>query len=179
MSKNKSLGASIVGVLTSILAFFGMVTCCGMPIIAGTLSLLGIGASQLSFFAKYQWWFIVISIACLAWGFIQIYGNESECGCCCQPERNISNSKNINRIIAKSLLWIGSLMTVSVIIYNITTSSQSSDSCCSEESSSTVLSDGCSDPQSYNSKEIKSSLSEQSCCGGEEIVDTNNCCNQN
>ena len=44
MSKKSVIGTTSVGVFSSILAFLGVVSCCGMPIVAGVLVWLGIGA---------------------------------------------------------------------------------------------------------------------------------------
>lgn len=73
MSKKSVVGTTSVGILSSILAFLGVVSCCGMPIIAGILAWLGIGASQLSFFAEYRSLFIGIAIVALLFGFWQVY----------------------------------------------------------------------------------------------------------
>ena len=51
MSDKKTIWSVIAGILSSVFAFLGIVSCCGMPILAGVLAALGIGASQLSFFA--------------------------------------------------------------------------------------------------------------------------------
>ena len=65
MNRKKTIWSGITGVLASVLAFWGVVSCCGMPIIAGILATLGIGASQLSFFAEYKGWFIVFAVISL------------------------------------------------------------------------------------------------------------------
>ena len=62
MDKKKTIWSGITGVVASVLAFLGVVSCCGMPIIAGILATVGIGASQLSFFAEYRGWFIAFAI---------------------------------------------------------------------------------------------------------------------
>lgn len=54
-------------------------TCCGLPILAGVLAWLGIGASQLEFFARYQIWFIAIAVIALLFGFYQLYFRERQC----------------------------------------------------------------------------------------------------
>ena len=48
----------IASVISPLLALLGVISCCGLPILAGILATLGIGASQLSFFAEYKGWFI-------------------------------------------------------------------------------------------------------------------------
>ena len=50
MNQRKTIWATVAGIFSSILAFLGVVSCCGMPILAGILATLGIGASQLRFF---------------------------------------------------------------------------------------------------------------------------------
>lgn len=180
MSKNKSIWASIVGVLTSILAFLGIVSCCGMPIIAGVLSLLGIGASQLSFFAEYKWWFIVLSIVCLTWGFVQLYGKKNSCCCSCGTDNSNKDTKSSKQLVAKIFLWIGTLLTAFVIIYNLSAGTSPSDSCCSEESSIPVQSGCCSATADETEIEFENRSSAPSCCGSDEGADTkNNCCSQN
>lgn len=49
MDKKKTIWSGITGVVASVLAFLGVVSCCGMPIIAGILATVGIGASQVLF----------------------------------------------------------------------------------------------------------------------------------
>ena len=58
MSNKKTVWSTVAGILSSVLAFLGIVSCCGMPILAGIFAALGIGASQLSLFAEYRGWFI-------------------------------------------------------------------------------------------------------------------------
>lgn len=54
MSNTKTIWSVIAGLLSSVFAFLGIVSCCGMPILAGVLAALGIGASQLSFFVEFR-----------------------------------------------------------------------------------------------------------------------------
>lgn len=54
MNKSKTILTTIMGVISSVLAMLGFVSCCGLPILAGLLAILGIGASQLNFLAEYQ-----------------------------------------------------------------------------------------------------------------------------
>ena len=65
MSNKKTVWSTVAGILSSVLAFLGIVSCCGMPILAGILAAFGIGASQLSFFAEYRGWFIGFAIVSL------------------------------------------------------------------------------------------------------------------
>lgn len=73
MSNKKTVWSTVAGILSSVLAFLGIVSCCGMPILAGILAAFGIGASQLSFFAEYRGWFIGFAIVSLLFGFYQSY----------------------------------------------------------------------------------------------------------
>lgn len=83
MSKSKIIGATSVGIASSLFASLGFVTCCGFPIIAGLLSAVGIGASQLSFLAQYQEYFLLFAILSLGFGFYNLYFKQdsSSCGC--------------------------------------------------------------------------------------------------
>ena len=71
MSKSGTIWTMIASVLSPILALLGVISCCGLPILAGILATLGIGASQLSFFAEYKGWFIGFAIISLLFGFIK------------------------------------------------------------------------------------------------------------
>jgi len=75
MRRKSNVVFLLTGFISSIFSFLGIVTCCGLPIIAGALAWLGIGASQLEFFAKYQIWFIAIAVIALLFGFYQLYFN--------------------------------------------------------------------------------------------------------
>ncbi len=91
MSKSKIFGATGVGILSGLLASLGFVTCCGFPIIAGVLSAVGIGASQLSFFAEYQPYFLLFAIISLGVGFWMLYFRSGKSSSCCAPQSD-SNS---------------------------------------------------------------------------------------
>ncbi len=91
MSKSKIVGATGVGILSGLLASLGFVTCCGFPIIAGVLSAVGIGASQLSFFAEYQPYFLLFAIISLGVGFWMLYFRSSKSSSCCAPQSNSSS----------------------------------------------------------------------------------------
>ncbi len=82
MSKKSVLGATSVGIASSLLAFLGFVSCCGMPILAGILSSIGVGATQLSFFAEYQPYFLLLSIISLGFGFWALYFRRNNSSCC-------------------------------------------------------------------------------------------------
>ena len=71
MSKSGTIWTMIASVLSPILALLGVISCCGLPILAGILATLGIGASQLSFFAEYKGWFIGFAISPCSLAFIK------------------------------------------------------------------------------------------------------------
>ena len=120
MSKKSVIGTTSVGILSSVLAFLGVVSCCGLPIIAGALAWLGIGASQLSFFAEYRPIFIGIAIVALLFGFWQVYFRKpSSCcstsSCCGTTEKKDEKPKS--KIFQKIFLWIGALVIVAMLIW--------------------------------------------------------------
>ncbi|OQA86291.1 MAG: hypothetical protein BWY27_01160 [Bacteroidetes bacterium ADurb.Bin234] len=123
MKRKCKLVPIIIGFFSSILAFLGIVTCCGLPIIAGILAWLGIGASQLSFFAEYRIWFIIIAIVALLFGFYQVYFNSKKVPCCETQDKNIccsdstkSKSKKKSRLFEKIILWSGTVFIVIMFI---------------------------------------------------------------
>ncbi|MCY6361594.1 hypothetical protein OXV74_27025 [Bacteroides thetaiotaomicron] len=73
MGKSGTIWSMIASVISPLLALLGVISCCGLPILAGILATLGIGASQLSFFAEYKGWFIGFAIISLLFGFYQVY----------------------------------------------------------------------------------------------------------
>lgn len=118
MSKKSVIGTTSVGVFSSILAFLGVVSCCGMPIVAGVLAWLGIGASQLSFFAEYRPLFIGVAIVALLFGFWQAYFKKtSSCcttanSCCGTPTKDEKPKSNI---VQKIFLWIGAIAVIAML----------------------------------------------------------------
>jgi len=118
MSKKSVIGTTSVGVFSSVLAFLGVVSCCGMPIVAGVLAWLGIGASQLSFFAEYRPLFIGIAIVALLFGFWQVYFKKtSSCcasgsGCC---ETSEKGAKPKSQLVQKVFLWIGAIVVIAML----------------------------------------------------------------
>lgn len=139
MSKSKTLGAMIVGVLSSVLAFLGLLGCCGLPIIAGFLALLGIGASQLSFLEAYRWWFIGLAAISLLFGFYQVYFKKSNC-CCVEDNRGCCSEepkKPASSLFQKTTLWIGAVAIVVLLVMGLTGNkgavTSSGDGCCPVE----------------------------------------------
>lgn len=120
MSKKSVIGTTAVGVLSSILAFLGVVTCCGLPIIAGVLAWLGIGASQLSFFAEYRPIFIGLAIVALLFGFWQVYFHKTSSCCstssCCGTTEKKDEKPKSNRF-QKIFLWIGAIVIAAMLIW--------------------------------------------------------------
>lgn len=105
---------SIISVFGSMLAGLGLLTCCGTPILVSILSVVGIGASQLEFFAKNQEIFLFISLLSLLIGFYQVYFKNKNSSCCSsQPaqEKKIISSKS-----SKIMLWSSSLIVIIVLI---------------------------------------------------------------
>jgi len=121
MSKKSVIGTTSVGILSSLLAFLGVVSCCGLPIVAGVLAWLGIGASQLSFFAEYRPIFIGVAIVALLFGFWQVYfKKKSSCctttSCCGTTDKQEETSKPKSNIFQKIFLWIGAIVIALMLI---------------------------------------------------------------
>lgn len=118
MSKKSVIGTTAVGIFSSTLAFLGVVSCCGMPIIAGVLAWIGIGASQLSFFTEYRAIFIGIAIVSLLFGFWQVYFKKpSSCcvtanSCCTTSEKE---KKTKSKLFQKIFLWIGAVVIIATL----------------------------------------------------------------
>lgn len=121
MSKKSVIGTTSVGVLSSLLAFLGVVSCCGLPVIAGILAWLGIGASQLSFFAEYRPIFIGIAIVSLLFGFWQVYfKKKSSCcsttSCCGTPAEAEDKPQAKSSIVQQIFLWIGAIVVILMLV---------------------------------------------------------------
>lgn len=119
MSKKSVIGTTSVGIVSSILAFLGIVSCCGLPILAGALAWLGIGASQLSFFAEYRPVFIGVAIAALLFGFWLVYFRKK--GSCCPQNSCCSESpakeeKPKSQLFQKTFLWIGAAVVIAMLV---------------------------------------------------------------
>lgn len=123
MNKLKTIGSAIVGISSSILAFLGMVTCCGLPIIAGILASIGIGASQLAFFSQYKNIFIGLAIVALLFGFYQLYFRKEKNCCspsdnCCTPNERETNNKTLKADrIQKAILWFAAAIVISILAW--------------------------------------------------------------
>lgn len=117
MSKKSIAGATSVGVLSSIFAFLGVVSCCGLPLIAGALAWFGIGASQLSFFAEYRSVFIGAALVSLLFGFWQVYFRKNASCCsssCCGDGKSKQQPKP--QRFQKVCLWLGAFAIVLILV---------------------------------------------------------------
>lgn len=178
MSKSKTVWATVGGVLSSFLALLGVVGCCGLPILAGVLSFIGIGASQLSFFAEYRGWFIGFAIICLLFGFWQVYfrkpkksccstGEEQAESCCSAPPKEPSGcgcgndseqpGKPKSQRTQKIILWIGAILVVLMLLLGV-----------EEKQNNTAIEGACCPPQTETIKQ-------SGCCPEPETQPTS-CC---
>lgn len=112
----KSILSTVASVLSSVLAFLGIVSCCGMPVVAGILATLGIGASQLDFLSEYREWFIVCAVGFLLYGFYSAYFKKSDnCSCCSANNDNELRKRKRSTLIQRSILWLGTIITIAVL----------------------------------------------------------------
>lgn len=183
MSKSKTVWATIGGVLSSLLALLGVVGCCGLPILAGVLSFLGIGASQLSFFAEYRGWFIGFAILCLLFGFWQVYFRNPKKGCCgdtkessggcCSPKVEEKNNccggdpepskKTKSQLFQKIFLWAGAIIVIMMLLVGIEEKQNNASTdggCCPPQTEVTKQSGCCPAPAT------KPETPPTSCCPG-------------
>jgi len=127
MTKTKQVTTAVVGLLTSLLAFLGIVSCCGLPLIAAFLAWLGIGASHLSFFSEYKSVFTTTAIIALIYGFYTIYvqkkadkstqfsnsNDENETKCC--------SSQATSNHLVKTLLWTCVVVLITTLFFDTKT----------------------------------------------------------
>lgn len=126
MSKKNVVTTSVVGLLSSVLAFLGIIGCCGFPLIAASLAWFGIGASQLGFLSKYQSIFTGIAILALMYGFYKVYFKKvNSSSDCCVPEENEESSQSSccepskkTNWLAKTMLWIGVVAVAGTFFMN-------------------------------------------------------------
>ena len=184
MDKKKTIWSGITGVVASVLAFLGVVSCCGMPIRAGILATVGIGASQLSFFAEYRGWFIAFAIISLIYGFYQAYFRKKSC--CCS-ETSSAQQKKGNSIMPKVFLWIGTVITVLALFMGTPESNASQTSgCCPVENTGGCgegctaggcASGGCSAQGNGNCcSSVSKDNSQSSCCPSQAPAIKEGCC---
>jgi len=150
MSKKNVVTTSFVGLLSSVLAFLGIVSCCGFPLIAAFLAWFGIGVSQLSFLSEYKYLFTGMAVLALLYGFYTIYfkkakaSKESSC-CSSKVEKNTEESNcctfSVNyNLLSKVMLWFGVIAVTASLIMGDgdTESSNVKSNCCTEEISEPV-----------------------------------------
>jgi formate hydrogenlyase subunit 3/multisubunit Na+/H+ antiporter MnhD subunit len=104
----KKIFLPLVGLGSSVLAFLGVLSCCGFPLLAGVLAWFGIGTSHLHFFSEYRVFFLILALVAIVAGFYQVYFKKSKNESCCTKS---SSSK----FASKLFLWLG----VVAIIYSI------------------------------------------------------------
>lgn len=123
--------AALAGILSSVLAFLGVVSCCGMPVLAAVLATLGVGASQLNFFNEYRVWFLLFALVMLAYGFYQAYFKK-ESNCCCQSDcSDETEQQPKKRKWYNIFLWIGLIITIlALFMGNQEENVSESDGCC-------------------------------------------------
>jgi len=116
MKKKNLVTSSIIGLLSSALAFLGVVSVCGFPLLAAFLAWFGIGASHLEALSEYQSLFTGVAVLALCYGFYTVYFKQRQ-GCAsagCQdegasPESSCSPSSGRSRGLAKLMLWVAAI----------------------------------------------------------------------
>ncbi|MDC1107373.1 hypothetical protein OAT16_11735, partial [Prolixibacteraceae bacterium] len=106
MKMNKGFKVSLMAVLTAVMSGFGLLTCCGFPLLVSILAMVGIGSSQLAFFAEYQGVFIALSFVSILYGFKLVYFPKKK-ESCCEPQKTESccGPKNNTSFFTKIILW--------------------------------------------------------------------------
>ena len=160
MSDKKTIWSVIAGILSSVFAFLGIVSCCGMPILAGVLAALGIGASQLSFFAEYKGLFIAFAIVSLIYGFYQAYFKKGKSCCASSDTKEKAKKKSV---LPKVFLWIGTIITLLVLFIETPENAVSKTSKCCPSQVSNPCGSGCN---TENSACCPSSSESQQPSGG-------------
>ena len=141
MSNKKTIWSTVVGILSSVLAFLGIVSCCGMPLLAGILAAVGIGASQLAFFAEYRGWFIGLAIVSLLFGFYQSYFRT--CSCCGNDSEETKRKKARSVAIRRIFLWVGAIVVAVLLFAGNGQQAKTSTNCCPSGQESISVSSGC------------------------------------
>ena len=133
MGKSGTIWSMIASVISPLLALLGVISCCGLPILAGILATLGIGASQLSFFAEYKGWFIGFAIISLLFGLYQVYFKKETYGCGTNVSETNLKRRSKSKSFQKFFLWLGVAILVFVLFIgnkNQTVQSNESGGCC-------------------------------------------------
>jgi len=125
MKKKNVVTSSIIGLISSALAFLGMISVCGFPLIAAFLAWFGIGASHLDFLSQYKSLFTATAIIALLYGFYTIYfknKTDTSASGCCKPSNNnklnCGNSSPKSNNLAKTMLWIAAFVVVGTFFMN-------------------------------------------------------------
>ncbi|GAF04349.1 hypothetical protein [Saccharicrinis fermentans] len=126
MKKKNTTPSVIIGLLSSLFAFLGMISVCGFPLLAAFLAWFGIGASQLGILSEYQPIFMTIAIIALLYGFYTIYFKKAHASTNCgktnvQTETSCNSAPLKSRWVAKAMLWIAALAIVSTYFMNTNT----------------------------------------------------------
>lgn len=153
MSKKNLVTTSTIGILTSILAFLGIVSCCGFPLIAAILAWIGIGATQLNFLSEYRMLFSSIAIVAILYGFYQVYFKKAQTegqNLCCKP----SVKKNV---FAKLMLWIGLIAVISSFFVNNKENEISDTECCTVSIIEKEDLNQCCNSENQNKKQLQQS----------------------
>jgi len=182
MSKKNLVTTSLVSLLSSTLAFLGIIGCCGFPLIAAFLAWFGIGASQLGFLAEYQTVFTLVAVLSLIYGFYIIYFKKSvdktKSDCCSVDiveegvlESACSTKQPSSNLFAKALLWLA-VFAVGFSFFmkdSQETSGEISESkCCPVENTPEIdvvkSTSCCEQTPSEESSEKQAVLEESNCC---------------
>lgn len=174
MNKKKTIWSGITGVIASVLAFLGVVSCCGMPIIAGILATVGIGASQLSFFAEYRGWFIAFAIVSLIYGLHQAYFKKKSC--CCTEDASEQSQKG-SGTVSKIFLWIGAVITALALFMETPESDTSNSSGCCPVEETECCGEAITTESDTGCCQAKAdSVAQSSCCPSQVTVSAEECC---
>jgi len=161
MKNEKTVWSTVVSILSSVLAFLGIVSCCGMPVIAGILAAVGIGASQLSFFAEYRAWFIGFAIVSLLFGFYQSYFRS--CSCCGNDSEEAKQKKLRSIAIQRVFLWIGAIIVVALLFVSRKAEITSTECCPVQSHIETTPAECCGNGENSDKAEEPAS-----CCGSSQ-----------
>lgn len=169
MNNKKTIWSTVVSILSSVLAFLGIVSCCGMPLLAGVLAALGIGASQLAFFAEYRGWFIGLAIVSLLFGFYQSYFRT--CNCCGNDSEEAKRKKARSIAIQRVFLWAGAIVVTALLFAGNGKQTNTSTSCCPVGQEETIMQTDCCGNSDTNSQYGRDTMEQTSCCPMQEVKD--------
>lgn len=173
MNKKSSVWSGITGLIASVLAFLGVVSCCGMPLIAGILATVGIGASQLNFFAEYKGWFIAFAIVSLIYGFYQAYFKGPK-SCCASSKADAKGKKR--SVLPKIFLWVGTIVTLLALFMQTPENTNAGTSGCCPFQASTSCASGCSTGNSACCSSFASQKDAEGSCTSQPEMTQEDCC---